>query len=92
MHMMFGNIMVSGMGMLAVAGLTQRNITTAAISLSFGIGATQASEVGIWRCFPQFVQDVFSGNCVAVVFVSALLLSLLLPQNMEIEIPHREKR
>jgi len=88
--MMFGNIMVSGMGMLAIAGLTQRNITIAAISLSFGIGATQASEVGIWHCFPQFVQDVFAGNCVAVVFVAALLLSLLLPSNMEIEMPDRK--
>lgn len=84
--MMFGAIMVSGIQMMANAGLNQRNITIAAISLSFGIGTTQASEIGIWKVFPQLVQDVFSANCVAIVFVVAVLLNLLLPKNMEIEV------
>ena len=82
--MMFGAIMVSGIQMMAAAGFTQRNVTIAAISLSFGIGATQASEAGIWQAMPQLVQDVFGANCVAVVFVISVLLSALLPQNMEI--------
>ena len=82
--MMFGAIMVSGIQMMAAAGFTQRNVTIAAISLSFGIGATQASEVGIWQAMPQLVQDVFGANCVAVVFVISVLLSALLPKDMEI--------
>ena len=82
--MMFGAIMVSGIQMMAAAGFTQRNVTIAAISLSFGIGATQASEAGIWQAMPQLVQDVFGANCVAVVFVISVLLSALLPQDMEI--------
>ncbi len=82
--MMFGAIMVSGIQMMAAAGFTQRNVTIAAISLSFGIGTTQASEAGIWQCMPQMVQDVFGANCVAVVFVIAVILSALLPKNMEI--------
>ncbi len=82
--MMFGAIMVSGIQMLAAAGFTQRNVTIAAISLSFGIGTTQASEAGIWQAMPQMVQDVFGANCVAVVFVIAVILSALLPKNMEI--------
>ena len=83
--MMFGTIMVSGIRMMATAGFTQRNITIAAISLSFGIGSTQASEAGIWQACPQLVQDVFGANCVAVVFVVSVILNLLLPRTMEIK-------
>ena len=50
-----------------------------------GIGFTSTSEVEIWNIFPQIVKDVFSANCVAVVFVVAIILSLILPKNMEIE-------
>jgi len=39
----------------------------------------------IWRIFPQVIQDVFSANCVAVVFVMSILLSALLPKDMEIK-------
>ncbi|RHR25835.1 purine permease [Clostridium sp. AF19-22AC] len=83
--MMFGSIMVSGIQMLARAGFTQRNVTIAALSLAVGIGFTTASEVDIWNIFPQIVRDVFSGNCVAVVFVISIVLSLLLPKDMEIK-------
>lgn len=83
--MMFGTILVSGVQMLAKAGFTQRNITIAALSLAVGIGFTSASEADIWRVFPQVVQDVFSSNCVAVVFVVSIILSLVLPKNMDIE-------
>lgn len=90
--MMFGAIMVSGIQMMAAAGFTQRNVTIAAISLSFGIGATQASEAGIWQTMPQLVQDVFGANCVAVVFVISVLLSALLPKDMEIAALGEEKK
>lgn len=83
--MMFGTILVSGIQMLAKAGFNQRNITIAALSLAVGIGFTSASEADIWKIFPQIIQDVFSANCVAVVFVMSVILSLVLPQNMEIE-------
>lgn len=83
--MMFGTILVSGIQMLAKAGFNQRNITIAALSLAVGIGFTSASEADIWRIFPQIIQDVFSANCVAVVFVMSVVLSLVLPQNMDIE-------
>lgn len=82
--MMFGSIMVSGVQMLAGAGFNQRNTTIAALALSVGIGTTAATEAEIWNIFPQLVQDVFGGNCVAVVFVVAILLDLLLPKDMEI--------
>ncbi len=83
--MMFGTILVSGIQMVAKAGFSQRNITIVALSLAVGIGFTSASEMDIWRIFPQVVKDVFSANCVAVVFVVSIILSLVLPKDMDIK-------
>lgn len=83
--MMFGTIMVSGIQMISKAGFSQRNITIVALSLAVGIGFTSASEMDIWRIFPQVVQDVFSANCVAVVFVVSIVLSFVLPKDMDIK-------
>ena len=83
--MMFGQILLSGMQMIAECGFSQRNITIASLSLAIGIGFTASTESDIWRIFPQIVKDVFGANVVAVVFVVAMLLSYLLPENMEIE-------
>lgn len=82
--MMFGTILTSGIQMLSNAGFTQRNITIAALSLSIGIGFTAASEMDIWRIFPEILQSVFSANVVAVVFVVSIILNLVLPKDMEI--------
>ena len=78
--MMFGSIMISGIQMMSTAGLNQRNFTIAGLSLAIGIGSTSASEMGIWHVFPQMVQDIFSGNCVAVVFVIAIIMDLVMPK------------
>lgn len=78
--MMFGSIMISGIQMMSIAGLNQRNFTIAGLSLAIGIGSTSASEMGIWHVFPQMVQDIFSGNCVAVVFVIAIIMDLVMPK------------
>lgn len=83
--MMFGTILISGIEMLAKAGFTQRNVTIAALSLSIGIGFTAASEIDLWHIFPSMVQSVFSANVVAVVFVVAIVLSLVLPKDMDIK-------
>lgn len=83
--MMFGTILTSGMEMVAKAGFTQRNVTIAALSLSIGIGFTTASEIGLWHIFPEMIQNVFSANVVAVVFVASIILNMILPENMEVE-------
>ena len=82
--MMFGTIVVSGIQMIGKCGFTQRNITIAALSLSVGIGFTQVPE--IFAIFPQIVQNVFAQNCVAVVFLVAVILNLVLPKNMEAKV------
>lgn len=79
--MMFGTIVVSGIQMISDCGYSQRNITIAALSLSIGIGFTQVPE--LFQNLPQLVQSVFAENCVAVVFLAAILLNLILPKNMD---------
>ncbi len=81
--MMFGSIVVSGIQMIGNCGYSQRNITIVALSLSTGIGFTQVKE--LFNVFPQIVQNVFAENCVAVVFIVAIFLNLVLPKNMEVK-------
>ena len=80
--MMFGTILVSGIRMIGNCGYTQRNITIAALSLSIGIGFTLVPQ--LFDIFPQLIYSVFAENCVAVVFVAAIILNLILPRNMEV--------
>ncbi len=75
--MMFGSIMYAGFGMLSKCGFTDRNMIIVSLSLSIGLGFTQAT--GMFSIFPQIVQTVFAENCVAVVFLLAVILNLVLP-------------
>lgn len=83
--MMFGSILASGVQMIASCGFSQRNITIVSLSLAVGIGFTTASESGIWDIFPSIIQSVFAENVVAVVFIISIVLSCILPENMDIE-------
>ena len=73
--------MFAGFGMLAKCGFNNRNMIIVALSLSVGLGFTQASEM--FAIFPQIIQSVFAENCVALVFLIAVVLDLVLPKNKE---------
>ena len=77
--MMFGSIVLAGFQMIGKCGYTQRNITIAALSLSIGLGFTQC--VDMFNIFPKIFQSIFAENCVAIVFVLAVILNLILPKN-----------
>ena len=79
--MMFGMIVMSGIQMMSRCGYSQRNITIASVSLSVGIGFTQAPE--LFEIFPQIIRTVCAENCVAVVFHVSVILNLVLPADME---------
>ncbi len=81
--MMFGTIVISGLQMIGKCGFSQRNITIAALSLSVGIGFTQVPE--LFSVFPELLRSVFAENCVAVVFIMAIVLNLVLPKDMEVK-------
>ncbi len=79
--MMFGNIVISGLQMIGNCGFTQRNITIAALSMSVGLGFTQVPEM--FHIFPDIIRTVFAENCVAVVFLAALILNLVIPKETD---------
>ena len=79
--LMFGSILFAGFGMMARSGFSQRNMVIVSLSLSVGIGFTQASEM--FGIFPELVRTVFAENCVAVVFLIAVILNILLPKEKE---------
>lgn len=80
---MFGSIMYAGITMMAKCGFSDRNMIIVALSLSIGLGFTQAT--GMFAIFPQIIQTVFAENCVAVVFLLAVLLSFILPKEKEVK-------
>ncbi|MBE6783596.1 MAG: purine permease [Ruminococcaceae bacterium] len=79
--MMFGNIVISGLQMIGSCGFTQRNITIAALSLSIGLGFTQVPEM--FNIFPDIIRTIFAENCVAVVFLAAIIMNLIMPKKGE---------
>lgn len=79
--MMFGSILFAGFGMMARSGFSQRNMVIVSLSLSVGLGFTQAT--GMFDIFPEIVRTVFADNCVAVVFLLAVILNLVLPKSLE---------
>lgn len=77
--MMFGSIVVSGVRMISQCGYSHRNMSIAALSLSIGLGFTQTPQ--IFRILPELFRSVFAENCVAVVFIVAVLLNLIFPKD-----------
>lgn len=79
--MMFGSIMFAGFDMMSRCGFSNRNMIIVSLSLSIGLGFTQAS--GMFTIFPQIFRTIFAENCVAVVFLLAVVLNLILPGGKE---------
>lgn len=87
--MMFGNIILSGFQMIAEAGFSQRNITITALSLTMGLGFTQVSS--IFRNFPALFQSIFSTNPIAISFMVAVILCVVLPgEERFLSVPRKE--
>ena len=78
--MMFGSILMAGFRMIGRCHDADSNRTTIIVSvaLSVGLGFTAAPDM--FNIFPQMVKTIFAENCVAVVFVIALLLDLIIPK------------
>ena len=81
--LMFGSILFAGFGMMSRSGFSQRNMIISSLSLSVGLGFTQASDM--FNLFPELVRTVFAENCVAVVFLLAVILNIFLPKEKEAE-------
>lgn len=74
----FGSIATTGIKMLAGAGLTQRNVSIAGLSLALAIGMTY--DKAIFQHFPDWVAPIF-GNAVVVAALVSILLNLVIPKD-----------
>lgn len=73
---LFGLVAVSGLRLLAAAGLTQRNCLVVALSLAIGLGLPSQPE---WlKALPAFCRAVFESG-IAGGGLAALVLNLVLP-------------
>ena len=79
--MMFGSIMFAGFNMISKCSFSKRNMKIVSLSLSIGLGFTQVPA--IFNIFPEMIKTVFAETCVAVIFILALLLDLVLPKDKE---------
>lgn len=59
-------------------------MSISALSLSIGLGFTQTPQ--IFRIFPDLFKSVFADNCVAVVFIVAVVLNLVYPKEHDEDI------
>ena len=67
--------------MMAKCGFSHRNMIIASLSISIGLGFTSAPDM--FKIFPEIVNTIFAQNSVAVVFLCAVMLNLILPKDDE---------
>ena len=67
--------------MIEKCGFSHRNTVIVALSLSIGLGFTTVPE--IFAIFPEIIRQIFAENCVAVVFLVAIIANLILPKDKE---------
>lgn len=79
--LMFGQILITGVEMIAKCGFNARNNLISALSLTIGMGFTLVPE--LFQYFPAMIQNIFSENVVAVVFVISIVLNLILPKDIQ---------
>lgn len=78
---MFGAIIVSGLGMFRDIKMTTRNTIIVACSFCLGIGVTQVP--GFFDSMPDIVGEIFANNPIAGVFVISMILSIILPKDKD---------
>jgi len=81
-----GAVLVGGVieGLLGFFAKYWRKIISpivAALSLSIGLGFTQVPEM--FNIFPDIIRTIFAENCVAVVFLAAIIMNLIMPKDSD---------
>ncbi|MDL2218890.1 purine permease [Ruminococcaceae bacterium OttesenSCG-928-O06] len=79
----FASITMTGIRMIASAGMSQRNFGVVGISVSLGVGVT--SVAGALGGFPSWVSSVFGSSSVVIATLAAIVLNLVLPAELEEE-------
>ncbi len=75
----FASIAMTGIRMIASAGLTARNTGVVGLSIALGLGITAVP--GALSGFPGWVGSVFGSSSVVIATLAAIVLNLMLPQD-----------
>lgn len=75
----FGSIAMTGVRMLANAGMTGRNVSIAGLSIALAIGMTY--HPNIFAGFPEWFRNIFGSSAIVIVAIVAIILNLVLPQD-----------
>ena len=75
----FATITMTGMRMIASAGLTPRNTSIVGLSVALGSGVISVS--GALAGFPDWVTTVFGSSSVVIATIVAITLNLILPKD-----------
>ena len=78
--MVFGSIVCIGLKMIYTAGLNERNSIIASVSLCVGLGASYAPQLGNY--LSASLRSVLLASPVTLVFIIAIILTLVLPQQI----------
>jgi uracil-xanthine permease len=77
----FGSIAMTGVRMLSSAGLTQRNLSIAGLSVALAVGLSKTA--GAFEQCPEIVRMIFGGSEIVIVALVAIVLNLILPKEKQ---------
>ncbi|NLK20719.1 MAG: purine/pyrimidine permease [Epulopiscium sp.] len=75
----FGSIAMTGVRMLSNAGLTQRNLSIAGLSVALAVGLSRTP--GAFEMCPEVIKIIFGGSEIVIVALMAIILNLILPKD-----------
>lgn len=77
----FGSIAMTGVRMLSSAGLTQRNLSIAGLSVALAVGLSRTA--GAFAQCPELIRIIFGGSEIVIVALVAVVLNLILPKEKQ---------
>ena len=79
----FASIAMTGVKLITVSPMNYRNTTIVGLAIALGMGITQANTA--LAAFPAWVTTIFGKSPVVLATITAIVLNLVLPKEMEYE-------
>lgn len=79
----FASIAMTGVKLITASPMNYRNTTIVGLAIALGMGITQANTA--LAAFPAWVTTIFGKSPVVLATITAIILNLVLPKDMEYE-------
>lgn len=79
----FASIAMTGVKLITASPMNYRNTTIVGLAIALGMGITQANAA--LAAFPVWVTTIFGKSPVVLATITAIVLNLVLPKDMQIE-------